>query len=166
MPLSLNGHSEAEWQLSLSLDPCQGLASAALSVPGNGLSRALGLHDLGPLPLTAAPRALQLLMLVSPWVLTLTPLTSSPSTLNTVSVPAKPSFLCCPAQLSSLLPAERPCLTSNTKLLVVPKTCSSCVPLHLAGWQLCPSGLLSPQLLSFLFLSGNPFEGLVVWSSG
>ena len=115
-PLSLNGHSEAEWQLSLSLDPCQGPASAARSVPRNGLSP-------GPGP----PQS------------------------------RSPPLHCCPqgaaAQLSSLLPAERLCLISNTKLLVVPKTCFSCVPLHLAGWQRCPSGLLSPQLLSFLFPS-------------
>ena len=149
-------------QPSLSLDPCQGLAPAVRCPWKQPLRWAWASTLSWSPPASLLPPGLsgrvflsELLMLLSPWVLTLTSVTNPTSliTLNTLSMPAKPNFLCSPAQTSSLLPAESSCLTSNTKFLVVPKTCSSCVPLHLTGWQLCSSGLLNPQLLSFLFPS-------------
>lgn len=175
-PLRRNGRSEAEASPHSASIRVR-VRHRPRAVPGNSLCAGPGpLRSLGPRLPPCCPPGLsgrfflsELLMLVSPWVLSLTPITNPSSliTLNTVSMPAKPNFLCCPAQTSSLLPADSSCLTSDTKFLVVPKTCSSCVPLRLTGWQLCPSGLLNPQLLHFLFRSvRESFEGLVAWSSG
>ena len=102
-------------QPSLSLDPCQGLAPAVRCPWKQPLRWAWASTLSWSPPASLLPPGLsgrvflsELLMLLSPCVLTLTSVTNPTSliTLNTLSMPAKPNFLCSPAQTSSLLPAE------------------------------------------------------------